>query len=192
VGVTLDKAAVKKCEVFGRNVVAGYAAGRKERSKALFVPGKPTIHDNWQAQADARLAELAFIRTAGFSDDYLNWSDKCDGSHDLKLHNLRIDVKSSTHPRAERLIWPVSKNHFIQDAADILVAVKLKRKDDNSAIAELVGWVGRHTFMQKAEVSKGEARIVKGTKFMMYDNLSNMLDLFHITRIAAAAAGSNL
>lgn len=184
--VELTKTDLERCAAFGRMVVEGYATGKKDKSKALSVPGKPTIHDNPEAQANGRLAELAFVRAAGFPDDYLNWSDKCDRSYDIKLHNLTIDIKSSTNPRAKRLMWPVSKNHFIQDSADILVFVKLQTKD-STATAELAGWIGHHTFLAKAKTSDGTYNILEGTKYMDADELSDIRDLFHITAIAAVA-----
>lgn len=59
--VIVDKTAVEKCKIFGRNVVASYAAGRKEQSKALFIPGKPTIHDDWQPLLIARYIPSAHV-----------------------------------------------------------------------------------------------------------------------------------
>ncbi len=176
---TLTTADLAKCDEFAARVVAGYAAGAKEQSRALNVPGKPAIYNDIAAQANGRLAELGFVRALGLSDDCLNWSDTCDGSYDVKLNNLTIDIKSSTHPRAKRLMWPVSKNHFITETADIFVFVKLLRTADG-ATAEICGWIGRHTFLQKAKISDGQHNIAKDTRYMNVDELNHIADLISL------------
>lgn len=165
---TLGPSLLEQCEAFGLAVVASYRAGKKTRSKLLRVQGKAPIHDNAEVQAMARRCEVGVCLILGLDPrTALNWDgEKCDPGEDFDFHGTSVDVKGSDHPKAERLIWPVSKREFFySDAADVLVFAK-------NGIGAKINQVWAPTWTTKEEFSvyhktaSGEHGVIDGTWYM--------------------------
>jgi len=146
-------------------VVASYAAGRKEQSRALAVPGlKTDAASNVHVQEVGRLCEIAVAFWLSVPPDQLNWSDNIDEGYDLVVNGVTIDVKGSDHPRASRLIHPATKT---LPRADALVACRVT---DDEAV-EIYGWTsGRHFRSECKRAGPGEI-FVPGTYYMNGEDL---------------------
>ncbi len=110
-------------------------------------------------------------------DKGLNWTSRCDDGFDLQLEDRRtVDVKASSHPAARKLIWPVSKKHFLTKAADVLVLARVlkSRKEPLGQVVELVGWVSRKEFIGKHRLARSEPGMVDGTLYMLDTDLHPM------------------
>lgn len=180
VEIVIGHRIVDKCTAFASHVCASYAAGRKEASRNLAVPGKPEIDQNEQAQYIGRIAEYAAcLYLGGDPNLLLDWGTKCDKGVDFAIAGLTFDVKASGHPAASRLIWPMTKNHFLHAAASVFIFAKVpvEGKDTLGQVVELVGWTSRQNFIENAETSKDLKGMVNGTKFMHRANLLPMPDL---------------
>lgn len=165
--ITLTQEEMERCAEFGKRVVASYQNGSKENSRGLAIEGKPRIDGNAHVQTIGRMAELAFAKAFGIDPDSLDWGERCDYGYDLKLSDGRtVDIKASDHPYASRLIWPVSKNHFLHKGADLLVFAKVKENT-----VELCGFAPKIFFIQNAVVARGERGIVDGTRYMSANKL---------------------
>jgi hypothetical protein len=177
---------ISKCECFAQNTVISYMAGQKKASQKLAIPGKPRIDNDVQIQMVGRMAEYAMCLFVGIEPDHeLNWKDLCDSGYDLTLPNkLTVDVKASSHPAAKKLIWPVSKKHFLYKAADVLVLarVPLSRKNDAGQPVELLGWVSRLDFIKRHRVARNEQGMVNGTPYMLEIDLKPMNELLYKER----------
>ena len=97
----------------GANIVENYKAGLSEKSKELQVEGRDPIYENIEEQACGKRAEIAFCGCMRLHPNhFLNWGGTADPGYDVEFDDYRIDVKSTRSPHANKLIWPVSKNHF--------------------------------------------------------------------------------
>lgn len=167
--IILSETIQSACYAFGHKVCLSYAFGKKETSRNMYVEGKPKIDQNRDIQTAGRMAEVAVCQLLDLPINNLNWDDKCDRGYDLITpYGATIDVKCSTHPRARKLIWPVSKNHFLDKAAKILVFCRVHL---STGTVEIVGWVPRDKFIQEAETAVGVKGLVDGTRFMDQDKL---------------------
>lgn len=113
----------------------------------------------------------------------LNWkTGEPDGGVDITAPNgMTIDVKSSDHPNASRLMYPVKNKHRLDDAADIFVFTRVleRSKSDLGQNVELVGWTTRDYFQRMCWVANGIKGVVDGTQYLNEKDLYNMEDLVH-------------
>jgi len=156
------------------DICEGYARGAKEESRVLAIQGKPRIDNDVQTQAAGRMAEIAACRYLGIDPIFaLNWSSRCDTGADFVLSDTRrVDVKSSLHPRAQYLIWPVTKKHFMQDMADVMIFARVL--DASIGRVELVGWTNKDYFLAHHETANGLSGMIDGTPFVRAANLWDM------------------
>jgi len=178
--VVVGHGLVKESMAFARTVCASYQAGRKNHSRGLCVQGKPKIDNNPEIQYVGRVAEVATCIFLGLNPrKTLNWGAACDDGVDLTADGVAIDVKASNHPGATRLIWPVSKKHFMHKAADVLIFAKVPgdRLGRLGQGVSLVGWVAKTRFVAEAVTATGLRGIVDGTVFMDQKHLDDMTTL---------------
>lgn len=172
---------VEKCMYFADLVCMSYKAGQKEVSRNLAVNGKPRIDQNRQIQAIGRMAEYAACLYLKIDPDRsLNWSAKCDDGSDFLFNGKSFDVKASNHPAASRLIWPVTKNHFLKSAADVFIFARVptSRASKIGQVVELVGCVTKDRFIKEAITAKSIRGIVDGTLFMDKNTLDDMTTIW--------------
>lgn len=170
---------VDKCYAFGEKVVDSYQRGKKEASRNLALKGKPPIDADVEVQAAGRMAECAaciYLELDPIKE--LDWSSKCDGGYDFKMHNgIKVDVKASTHPHARKLIWPVTKVDFLEKAADVLLfaKVRLDKAQMLGVPVELVGWVFKDEFIQHHQIAESwERGMIAGTPYMLDKDLNDV------------------
>lgn len=175
--VIVNRELVSKSADFAKRVCASYIQGRKENSRRLVLNGKPEIYDNPHVQMIGRIGEIAGCVAFGLDpDNALNWSDECDSGHDFMLRKWSVDIKASDHPRARRLIWPASKEHFMAQAADILI-LALVKLEDGVADVDVAGYETKNDFIKKCRHAKGERGIVDGTPYMDKSDLKPVEDI---------------
>ena len=99
-------------------------------------------------QAMGKLGEVAFCLWANLDPDRaLDWSPRLDRGYDVQLNRARIDVKTTG---TDCLIWPVTKNHFLNTAPiDIFVLVEAAERP----IVYLSGWINKARFIRDHEVA---------------------------------------
>lgn len=163
---TLSPEWLDRCDVFGREVVASYLAGKKTRSRFLQVPGKPPIYGDAEVQAMGRRCEIGVCLILGVDPRGLNWDgEKCDPGMDFSFHGTSVDVKGTDHPRAERLIWPVTKKEFYAEAADIFIFAKNGQGETVNKVWAPT-WTTKEEFRRYCRTAKGEPGIIDGTWYM--------------------------
>jgi hypothetical protein len=173
--VSLPKHWERRCNEHGERIVAGYAAGQNARSKACAVPGREPIHDKPEEQARGRMYECAFCLWAGLDPAvFLNWTDYADSGFDLiagRTKQYRYDIKGSWSPTSTALIWPLSKNHFLNELrADLFVFVRRarERRENDELAFEHVGWISVENFREFHSIADAERRprFEPGTKYI--------------------------
>lgn len=176
--VDVDQNAVSKAAAFAELVCAAYERGEKENSRVLLLLGKPEIYSNRHVQKVGRVGEIAACLAFRLDPDIaLNWSNRCDNGADFRLLKWTVDVKSSDHPNAKRLIWPASKEHFMRQAADILIFARVKLFQDNSAEVELAGYETKRRFIDRCHYALNERGLVDGTPYLFMHELRPVIDI---------------
>jgi len=122
----------------------------------------------------SKAAEAAVAQYLGLPISFeVNQGRGGDGGYDLRktLNDgtiVTIDVKSSTAPGAERLIWPVRNN--MDKMADVLTFVTTGGEINSHDFGnfKLHGWVTGWQFKKLASIAPpgGVNGIVEGTRFM--------------------------
>ena len=130
---------------------------------------EPVSDDEQMRSVAAEIAVAQFLDMPGF--EFARQYQE-HGHHDVRTKTgLKVDVKSSSHAKARRLIWPLSKNddwplrHF-----DLLVFCKTHELP----IVELVGWVYKQEFKVRRLISTGADGITAGTWYMEAAQLRDM------------------
>lgn len=150
--------------------VKGYADKEKEASRAYARPG---IDTNPRYQALGRIGECAFCLYVHLSPKVLDWGPDCDPGWDVKFREKVFDVKTST---TTKLIWPVTKNHFLEPPkADIFVAAHGRDwfYDDKPAVI-LLGWIPTLVFIREHKIAPPPDHFDPGTKYMDAEMLRDM------------------
>jgi hypothetical protein len=176
----------ERCDQYGANVVAWYASGGSPRSKTLVVAGRPPIYDNPKVQALGRKAEVAACLILGINPEIISWSTGADPGVDIYAGPFHIDVKASDHPKAKLLIWPVSKNHFIDESS---CNVLLFLREVSTGCFEAVGWVTMEVFIDQHVTASNHDpfNLTEGTFYMEEGNLWPVESLRASIRIASFA-----
>lgn len=171
--INLNDDQIDICRRFAEDCVQSYVDGKKEQSRLMAIPEKQEIYTNVKVQMVGRMAEYAFCETQELCAlNALNWSDMCDDGADVTLLNGQtVDVKASDHPNAKRLIWPVSKIHFLNKCADYLV---FARVDVLKQSVTFFGFAERDYFITCARYAKNERGIVDDTPYMLIKDLRPM------------------
>jgi hypothetical protein len=118
-------------------------------------------------QTDGRCGEIACA--LGLRLDpiaALKWTYEPDGGVDFTFNRYRVDCKTSTHPNANKLIWPACKTHNMGKCADVLFMVKLQKFDDGDAEAHIKGWQWGKVFLKQHKVAANTPGLVDGTPYM--------------------------
>ena len=190
--VIIENDWVKRCALFAKEVCASYAAGSKEHSRKLMLSGKPEIFNNPHVQMVGRIGEVASCLALRMNPVVeLNWSDLCDDGKDFMLRRWSVDVKSTDHPRARRLIWPTTKQHFMDKAADILIFAKVSMLDDGCADVDICGFIKKKDFLAICTHAKGERGIIDGTPYVDKSSLRPIEDIINWLLISNQEEGKN-
>lgn len=117
----------------------------------------------------AECAVAQFLQMPGF--EFVRQYHQ-NGYHDVRTKTgLRVDVKSSSHANATRLIWPLSKNEdFASRNFDLLVFCKTNALP----VVELVGWVYKQEFEVRHGIAEGKNGLEAGTWYMERTELRDM------------------
>lgn len=177
VQVFIGHVAVKKCEKYAQELAEKYVSFRKDR---YAVDDRlKSIKDGAEFYLSSTLAEWAAILYCGLDPNKvmnLHVVKGGDRGIDFILPDGRtVDVKSTNHFAASRLIWPQSKD-INSIRASILIAAKcdLSTRKPLGQVVDLVGWVSSQEFKEKARVSDGHGGLRKETRFMYYKDLKTM------------------
>ena len=157
---------IARSKEYAARMIAGYAAGRSEASRAVSSHG---AEKNIKLNATARMAEIAFCDWLGLdSDAALDWTDKPDIGFDCLAGEQRVDVKHTM--RGNCLIWPIRKNHiFATKKFDVFVLVV----GDWRAFY-ISGWCWKQHFDLYHSVADEAHRLDSGTWYIKKDELNQM------------------
>lgn len=121
----------------------------------------------------SKAAEVAVARHLGVNLNFeINPSGGGDCGVDLHMiltncQTITIDVKCSTNPAAERLIWPKGKS--MDHMADVLIFVTTGIINSfDFGTFKLHGWITGFQFMKLAMIAGPNDKLKEGTRFM-YD-----------------------
>ncbi len=174
VSVFVGHVAVNKCELFGHIICAGYNNGRK--STNLEIKSKPLIHSDPQMQYVGRVAEYAAALYFGLDPNAaLDWKPNSDSGYDFKdQYGRTFDVKATRNIYAKRLIWPVSKIHKLQNAAQVFIFAKVyeHKRNDLGQVVDLVGWITKEEFIARAKKAVGRPGIIDGSLYVDENDLN--------------------
>lgn len=187
VNIFVGHALLDKSMEFARGVVASYLAGKKESSRNLGIKQKVPIYSDVQTQYVGRVGEVATCLYLELDPiKTLDWNaNRLDPGYDITLKNHHtIDVKSTAHPNATRLIWPLTKMRKLPFAADIFVFAKVLKKDGDKMgqIVQLVGCVAKQRFIDQKIVARAMPGLVDGTPYMPETSLDAMEKLLQFHR----------
>lgn len=165
---------VDKCEKKARDMVGGrWGVGNRHHTKKY---SKESLISMQAAGFIAECAMCIFLKLDPF--EKLNWKiTQADPGYDIKLDTgTTIDVKSSTHPGARRLIWPVRNVHKLPHAADILVLAIVPggRRQPLGQTVTFKGYIERDRFIGMHWKAQGVRGIVDGSPYMDEKQLYNM------------------
>ena len=100
----------------------------------------------------ARLAEIAACIFYGIDPEKLKWdAEKPDAGYDIKLNGWLVDVKSSEHPAARNVIWPLTDlDSFDRKNFNVLLGTKVIAEWDGAlAWVTLFGVIEKSEFREK-------------------------------------------
>lgn len=176
--VTISPTLCAKCADFGARVVANHKANSTTRANGASVKSGKDIYSDANFQAGARAGEVAACVALGIDPlTALNWDDQPDGGEDFKVGKWSVDVKTSTHQRAEYLIWPKTKMPLLGECADILMLVKITVLDHGEVEGEICGWQWSKMFRRDAKMARGIKSIVDGQPVMHKRDLRPVEDI---------------
>lgn len=175
--VWLHREALERARERGRQTAKGYAEGRY--STALSSHG---AEQNPELLAMGRMAEIALCAWIGINyETRLNWKDQPDTGFDVEF-GVKLDTKATA--KGTKLIWPINKNGRLHEAPfDILVLVKCAEP-----LFCMAGWIWKHEFEAKHQVSDGSDGLTPGTWFMHQDDLRPMSELHQLLKIKDEAS----
>jgi hypothetical protein len=145
-----------KCLQFGIDVCKVYAAGKRPRSSKMDLDG---IRFDPIIQGCGKIAECGVALDLGLDPlTAVDWGFDAAPPHDLITRKGNtVDVKSSTHPNAQYLIWPVSKIDIFENAAQYLV-LAIGLLDEGAGVYRTLGYVSKEQFRQHHKISDGTER----------------------------------
>lgn len=160
-----------KCKLFAENLFERH----KSTSQAGLVD-KDKIHkDQGRINFDyiSKASEAAVAQYLNIPVNYeINKKLGGDGGYDLAMtlpHNnkdkITINVKSSTNPNAERLIWPINKP--MDHMADVLIfATTGEINSEQWGQFELRGWITGFQFKKLCSKTLVGEPLLEGTPYM--------------------------
>lgn len=179
VNVLVSKKFVDKCKEHSVAVQKHHKSkGTVNNSYTKYVPTK---EQQIQTSFVGKLAECATAIYLNLDCERdIDWGLGRDAGYDLKLCNGQtVDVKSSDHPAARRLIFPVKQIDKLQTAADIFVFAKVytDRANEEGQPIILQGWVMRDDFIRYHWTAKDLKGLKDGTPYMNETELKNMSEI---------------
>lgn len=165
---------IRRSEEWGRQVVADYAAGRNERSRAVQCFDAAS---NVGLQQKAKMAECAFAFMVGLDPEkVVHWERWCDNGSDVFWADQKWDVKATAWGN-KYLIWPIAKNELFKiKKFDQLVLIGCACPD-----FEMVGYVSKEVFGNQHHVAPESHALFPGTWYMADDELRDgwpLVDFF--------------
>ncbi len=177
--ITLDENELKACLKFAESM---YERHLKTSQKAV-VDDENKKAARINRDYIAKAAECAVAKYLGVMPTFkVNQGPGGDYGFDLEfpltdlIDTITIDVKHSTHPRAERLIWPLNKS--MDRMADILAFVTTGYlNSDTFGQFTIHGWITSFQFKKLSRTidrmeSLSGGSLKPGTKFMPIWNLT--------------------
>lgn len=145
---------------------------RPEKSSRQYA--RPGIDKSVDAQLLGRAGECAFCCFLNLDPaTSLDWSANLDSGWDMVVRGRRIDVKSSG---TEYLMWPVTKNGFLQQCEAHLFVLVSRLEED---LFEIGGWITVANFIANHHTARPPAFMDEGTKYL---HKSELMDFSEATR----------
>lgn len=165
-----------KCEKKANAIVKAY---KRRPPREQYSKGRLSYGRMAEINRFGFIAECAVCSYIGMDPNTaISWATKTpDAGHDIKTFNgATIDVKSSDHPAARRLMWPIKKLHKLPHAADIFVLARVSARMNQplGQVVELVGWITKDKFMRLHWKANGLRGIVDGTPYLNEKELDDM------------------
>ena len=169
---TLTHDDLEKCQKFAQELTDRHQSTRNtQRIKKAVDP----LNTNWITKA----AEVAVARYLGLEPQFtVNPHRGGDGGYDMKIpidgQTFGIDVKSTTNPNGERLIWP--KRTPMDQMADILCFAKTSPlNSEGFGTFQLCGWITGWQFKKLHTLSTpNEVGLDEATPYMFANSLTPM------------------
>lgn len=143
-----------------------------------YSKSSPDIGRNIEIMRIAFVAEGAVCIFIGLDPEKaLTWkTDTPDIGYDLTVRGKTIDIKTSDHPGARRLMWPIKKIDKLPHAADIFIFSRVlpAARSNLGQSVDLVGWVTKERFIKEKTVAHGMYGLVDGTPFLSENSLDDM------------------
>lgn len=160
---------------FSKRVAATYAEGKKTES-AKFTMANLTPDKLERAFLVSRMSEIAVCHFLNIHIIHsLDWGYACDRGWDLEYKNVFIDVKAS-EAREPRLIWPASKNTFLEEAnCDVFCLCEV-----NFPFIRLHGFCSLKRFIAECHTSNGKDGLILNTKWMSIEQLTPAQAFLHL------------
>ena len=164
--IKLDEKWLEQARAFAEQSVSGYRSGQKESSRQYARPG---IDKSVDAQLLGRAGECAFCCFLNLDPaTSLDWSANLDSGWDMVVRGRRIDVKSSG---TEYLMWPVTKNGFLQQCEAHLFVLVSRLEED---LFEIGGWITVANFIANHHTARPPAFMDEGTKYLHKSELMEL------------------
>lgn len=173
--IDLTQKVVELCRQFGYENAKQFG----DRYKEGYGNQAVRIADEGKTNFIGRCGEYAACLALGLNPETtLSWKNGVgDGGTDFMLKKWSVDIKTSDHPRARRLMWPVSKNGEIIKMADIIMLAVIRFFEDKSGEVELKGYTTRKDFKSGHKCANNEPGIVDGTLYMDSRDLKPVEDI---------------
>lgn len=144
-------------------------------------------HDDVEQRTIGKMCEAAFGLMMGYNVDYRVRERGGDGHRDflVKMNNrlVSVDVKGTSSPRAERMIWP--QGAPFAKAAEILVFARAFPMDGPKAGSVFIpAFVMKDQFFRLHETAGPDdiRGFIEGTWFMHYKEMTPIEVLYAATR----------
>jgi hypothetical protein len=168
---------------YGHDMADHYARGGSPRSRARS--GNRGTESNPLRLAQGKAGECATAIIAGLDPEHaIKWAvGHADPGWDVQLWGgTLLDVKTTFPPY--KLIWSRDVNDLYEEKLfSILISASIEPDDFTRCWVE--GWVTKHEFMQRKQISDGTDGLEPDTWFMHKADLRSIRRLIEIDREAA-------
>jgi hypothetical protein len=192
--IIVDKKLVRKCKARAKAIAQFYA--KTGRTNTSFSKGVYSKNKAINVYTFGTIGEVALLLFLGIDPEpyFLRSVEHSDGGVDVEVNGHTIDVKSSDHPFASRLMWPVKMIDKLPHAAEnfVMARVAVAPTEDEGRVVRLVGWVTRDEFIAQHHKAYRISGIVDGTPYMNEKSLYSMDEIVqHLGRNKATEQESD-
>ncbi len=188
ISTTVSPQLLDRSRRYGLGVCENYKHGKSERSRLTGVTNR-LIDKDPITQMYGKIGECAAAQICGLDPNTdLDWRTHADGGWDFIYAGMKIDAKTTPHPKGKLLIWPSTKAHYYDDVDfnALLLVWCAKQNTPYFGNCEARGWILKDAFKEKCwPAQHGDPRKLEvGSLCLEQDRLESMDDLLWLEELS--------